>query len=136
MPSLTNVDVGKTERSRNSTVTDNLRTTSHLETFESPRREKYHHHDYSKEIRVSPKPHTDSSHILHTETEKRVRDVKRDEIKNRLSKLSEQFYSPIRSPKKNESGRIFHTEETPMSSIDFKNSRGARNNSSTTGLLT
>ena len=55
------------------------------------------------------------------ETERRARDAKKDEIRNRISKLNEQFYSPIRSPAVGEN-KLLNTDETSLS-IDFRDNK-------------
>lgn len=47
--------------------------------------------------------------------EKKTRDLRKDEIRNRMSKLSEQFYSPKRSPPKHtDESKPFVTQESSI----------------------
>jgi len=72
-------------------------------------------------------------HKLATEeTERRARDAKKDEIRNRISKLNEQFYSPIRSPAVQEN-KLLNTDETSLS-IDFRDNKLFNNKKDYSGI--
>lgn len=56
------------------------------------------------------------------ETERRARDAKRDDIRSRISRLNEQFYSPIKSPVVGGENKLLNTDETTLS-IDFRDNK-------------
>ncbi len=68
-----------------------------------------------KEVRASPVRDTDNVKSYIDETDRRARDMKKEDIRTRLSKLNEQFLSPIKPP----DSRALMTEENSIS-LDFK----------------
>ena len=107
------------ERERNTANPEHYKTTPLTESIEfsstSARPEKMVVNTRLKDRNYDSVDARNDTKLISDTLEKKTRDLRKDEIRNRMSKLSEQFYSPKRSPPKTtEESRPFVTQESSI----------------------
>jgi len=120
------------EKGRNS-IYETGRTSNRPEPVESQRREASAVRNAQvNDIKIPVQTAPDQK-LPTDDTERRARDAKRDEIRNRISRLNEQFYSPIKSPVVGGENKLLNTDETTLS-IDFKDNKLFHNKKDYSGV--
>ena len=92
---LTSVEINKFDRTRFTTPNEPQKINIVSERKQSPVHERYKSFE-SKQTNLSTE--TYNRNLTPNEPDRKARDVRKEEIRNRISKLSEQFSSPPRSP--------------------------------------
>jgi len=118
---LSSRQINKLDKSRNSILDDKTLHSHRLEQIETPKPTIRARTSHIKEVKASPERSVENKKLINDDPERRVRDMKKDDLRNRMSKLSEQFFSPIKAPVITDP-RAFTTEETSLS-IDFKENK-------------
>jgi len=116
---LSSRQTNQVESKRSSILDSKILHSHRAEQIETPNQETKVRTSHRKE--KSPERNNENKKLISDDHERRARDNKREDLRNRMSKLSEQFFSPIKAPVVTDP-RGFNTEDTSLS-IDFKDNK-------------